>query len=770
MNKCILLVTFFLISLFAEAQYFNLAGCIVDEQNEPLQGVSIEVLSPDSVSLGKGAVTNNGGFFSFQLPKGEYLFKCSFLGFEPLYKEFNLEKDSDIGHVKLKESSTNLDEVVVIANNIRTYGNREEIFLTQMDVKIASSALQAIGYLPQFAYDALNNSIKTANRQDVLILINEKISNSQELLSLHPEEISKIVYYSQPPSRFADYNVGGVIEIYLKRTKEKTYSAYVNTKNSFTTGYGTNTVSLSRTDSIHKLSFAYFIDYRKLDDNRVNQEFAYNFPDESIRNIYDGLPGKYNGRYHIGRIDYQKYHQGNYMFSTSIEYRKNPGLEEFEQLYSNTTWNTENNGNSFKILTSDYDAFSWDLYYSKELNEDRKLLFNMVNTYYLSESDNQLWRINSTDESIDYNYNNHFKNKSYSLIMESLYTSTLGKTGNINVGARFNLKTLNQQYNRSTSDNLEQYTGYIYGDYSNTWEKLGYTVGIGVENTYYHQDESSGNHNFLVLKPSISTNYNINDNNSLRYNASVNSSIPQIGLLLDNDVYLDERYVSRGNPDLKPFYYVENKIQYLYNIAKLYFSTSMFDRYRIKPTMPILAFEDDLVVKTVDKASNDHIFGGDINIRWNLSGWFALQPYYAYTKFNYRTPLSKINYDSHVYGLTLYFTIKNIQAVVGGMLPYKTPDGDFMVETGGFVSSSLDWKYKNTSLGVQYIHNPYPSLTTADSDQFKLRDEIVWHNFRNLFALTFTYRFKKGTVSNQGKKVLTNTDYDSGLIKDNTAK
>ncbi len=770
MKQTLLLLPFLLFCQFAKAQH-SFTGVIADKEKTPLMGVQVMLSANDS--LFAAGLTNAKGRFTIEgIPKGEYLLQILYPSFTPIEEKRDIDRNINAEFTLVEEMDVELDDLVVVAKNVRTFGNKEEMFLTDREKKMSTSALQAIGYLPQFSYNSLNNTIKTINQENVLLIIDEKISSTQELLGLNPEDISKIVYYSQPPSRFANYKVGGVVEVYLKRTKEKTYSAFLNTKNSFTTGYGTNLLNLSYADSINKLSVAYFIDYRNLKDNRANQEFEYDFLDEPIRNIYEGLPGRYSATYHIGRVDYHKYIQDNYMFSTSIEYRKSPSKEDYAQSYTSFTNEIKNtSGDSFKLLESDYDALSWDLYYSKDLNKakDRKLSFNMVNTYFISESDNHLWRINKSDESTDFSFTNHFKNKSYSLIAESFYTTALSG-GNLNLGAKFNMKTLNQQYNKTTSTELENYVGYLYGDYSNSWKKLGYTIGAGVENTYYSQDKSLDNYKFLVVKPSVSINYNIDEQHSFRLNTSVKSAIPSIGLLIDNVISLDEKYVSRGNSGLRPFYYTDSRFEYLYNTSKIYFTTSIFDTYKIKPTMPLITIEDNLAIKTVDKVNNYHAFGGSLNIRWILSDRFSLQPYYTFTKYNYKTSLNNINYNSHISGLMMSYNYKNIQTVVNGMLPFKIPDGDFYIKKSGFISSTINWKVNSkTSLALEYIYDPQVNVTTVRSDQFKLKDEVMWNNFKNLVSVTFTYRFRKGKAKNLGRKVITNADNDSGLIEDNTA-
>ncbi len=192
MNKIVFLILL-IVSIGVKAQTFNIKGLIVNEKSEPLSNVSINVLSLDSISLGLGSITNNDGYFSFQLSKGTYIFRFTFLGFETIYQNVDLESDKNIDTIKLKESSTNLEDLVVVAKSVRTFGNREEMYLTTREKKMSTSALQAIGYLPQFSYNSLNNTIKTINQENVLLIIDEKISSTQELLGLNPEDISKIV-------------------------------------------------------------------------------------------------------------------------------------------------------------------------------------------------------------------------------------------------------------------------------------------------------------------------------------------------------------------------------------------------------------------------------------------------------------------------------------------------------------------------------------------------------------------------------------------------
>jgi len=65
----------------------------------------------------KGVTTNNYGFYSLQVPRGEQEFTCSFLGYNTLKKKITIKKDT-ILNIDLDPSTEFLDEVIVVSDNI----------------------------------------------------------------------------------------------------------------------------------------------------------------------------------------------------------------------------------------------------------------------------------------------------------------------------------------------------------------------------------------------------------------------------------------------------------------------------------------------------------------------------------------------------------------------------------------------------------------------------------------------------------------------------
>ena len=151
---------------------------------------------------------------------------------------------------------------------------------------------------------------------------------------------------------------------------------------------------MSYRDSLNSVTAAYFIDYRALDDNIMNN--AYIYPDKA--NNYRGLSGSYKGQYHIGQMTYQRY-QGKHLFNAKVEYRKAPATQKYGQQLMNQ--NKEGLTNN-RTLESGYSSIAADLYYMYMFNDTRTLSLNAVNTYYASDSDNEL-----VSNSSDYSFKNH---------------------------------------------------------------------------------------------------------------------------------------------------------------------------------------------------------------------------------------------------------------------------------------------------------------------------------------------------------------------------
>ena len=152
--KQLLLIAALFISVAAMAQTGSLSGKIIDNNNEPLEAVTISIQNNKFSSL-----TNSEGLFSItSIPSGKYAITLSYVGKETQKQNVNIEAGkATVLNLQLNTASSQLNEVVVKATNntkyIRTtseFASRQNIPLRDLPQSVQPIPRQVI--LDQQAY------------------------------------------------------------------------------------------------------------------------------------------------------------------------------------------------------------------------------------------------------------------------------------------------------------------------------------------------------------------------------------------------------------------------------------------------------------------------------------------------------------------------------------------------------------------------------------------------------------------------------------------
>ena len=742
---------------FSQTAYSQeyIRGKVMDTEANPIVGVNCVLCNiPDSTRI-IGTTTDLNGFFELTVKENkEYLLQVSFVGYETLNR---VCLPGNLGNIVLNEDALPLDEVVVTPQILNTFGNKDRLMLNESARKIGNNALDAIGNLPQFKTNASSGDLVTVDNKSILVLIDGMRRSARDLMLLKAEDIKNILFYSDPPARYAHENIGAVIDVTTKKKTDRLYSLYLDTKNGVTTGYGTDMLSMAYMDSLNMFTAAYFIDYRALNGNRMNNTYSY--PDKT--NEYRGVSGCYKGRYHIGQMAYQRY-QGRNLFNAKVEYRKSPGRQEYSQKLIGSG---EPPLTNTRRLESDYSSVSADLYYTHLFNQSGSVSFNVLNTYYKSYSDNML----SSDVG-GYSFGNNIDNQSYSLIMEALFSDKVWN-GDFNFGAYYQYKNLDQTYNSIENSTVRIHKEYVYADYSNSVGIFSYNAGLGLENNHY-LTVANEVYNYLVFRPLLALNLQCGKHSAMRLTASVNSSVPHIGDLTNSVVTIDERYYAQGNTGLKPYYYYYANLSYKYasEDGKLYLAPSVSYSYYPDKNMPILFAEEGNIIRRMASINDVHSLQASVSLSYKPAKWLAFQPFYNYERSEYRTPNRPMNHNLHNAGISVQLLPKNWQIIWNANLPMTLVNGDVYIKTGFNTTASVLYKFKSMSVGLEYVHNPNPTKSYADIDGFRYSEETKWNNFRNLISVKLTYHLYKGKSRGHACKRISNADNDSGLTDSNMAR
>ena len=93
----------------------NIKGTILDSENSMMPMVNVAFLSQSDSTLVTGAVSDSCGVYNTSVNKGEYIIRYSYLGYETLYENIQVNTDITLPVVKMELSQNELEGVEVTA-------------------------------------------------------------------------------------------------------------------------------------------------------------------------------------------------------------------------------------------------------------------------------------------------------------------------------------------------------------------------------------------------------------------------------------------------------------------------------------------------------------------------------------------------------------------------------------------------------------------------------------------------------------------------------
>lgn len=229
MHKKITLLFLFLVTSFSYSQErFTLSGTISDAKTkETLIGVNLFILETKSRTT-----TNEYGFYSVTLPKGEYTISISHLGHESIEEKISLNQNIKKNFL-VSESNQLLNEVVIIDNKKRVDIRKPEMSVNKLtiqeirempvifgEVDIIKSILTLPGVTNAGEGQSGFNVRGGSADQNLVLLDEATIYNSSHLFGLfsvfNPDAIKDLkLYKGGIPARYGG-RLSSILDIYQK--------------------------------------------------------------------------------------------------------------------------------------------------------------------------------------------------------------------------------------------------------------------------------------------------------------------------------------------------------------------------------------------------------------------------------------------------------------------------------------------------------------------------------------------------------------------------
>jgi len=584
----------------------QLHGRVVDGEKKPMQYVIVTLLKAEDSSLVKGAITDEGGNFSFDnLIPGNFLVAATFTGFaKSMQGPFAISGSQNllIEDIVMNPSKDEKEVNIIAAQPLFT--QKPDMLIMNVEnspVRINGTAWDLIGKSPGVFVDQ-NNNISLRGKSGVLIYVDGKNTylNGDQLVSflenISAADVVQIEIISNPSSKYDAQGSGGIINVVTKKGSQQGFNGNVRG------GYGQ--------------AF-----YPKYDGG-----FNFNYAKEKF-NVY----GKYNGgdvtkleRIYINRnVPYNdvvtNFNQHSSAINNSIGHSGALGIDFYAK--HNITWGAKLNGsletehnhaeNNTLISTNTSDTTSL----LNQFNTDKNLFQNIsANIYYQQKLDTLGGELSGSADYLNYhidnlsnfdlNYFDNFgtisapsqfqKSESVSDILiyagQLDYSHPFGKKYKLEAGVKssyvqttnnleFDTLSNNEWKNDSTRSNKFIYKEQINAAYANgygTFGKWQLETGLRAEQTLSDGNSpTTGQHlkkNYVQLFPSVFALYKLNDKNSLNATYARRVNRPDYQDLNPFVSYLDKYTYEKGNPYLQPE--IANSVDLTYSYLDAFFVTA----------------------------------------------------------------------------------------------------------------------------------------------------------------------------------------------------
>lgn len=680
MKKSNLLI-FLLLPLFCLAQSTLKLKGKVSNETTPLEWADVSIFNSEGKII-DGYTTKQDGTFEINLKKGNYKIGISLLGYAEYEKELSIENDTDLGTIILKETATNLGEVV-----IKTKKNTVEqkidrvVYNVENNISVSGGdALMAINKAPGVVVQGSTINILGKGASRVMVdgrmieLSGEELNSF--LKSISANDIKSIEVIANPPAKYEANGTGGIINIILKKGMHDSW------KNAATMSYDQNKYG------IYTLRNSFF--YNK---NKFRFAFSGNGRIGNTNNTEDLDIYYPKGLWQLRDVSKQKENSisGRFSLDYDVSDKTTIGFQYLNESYnpdmnSNTVIKIFNHSNSVDSLlvnkgfnnkysgsqtynahliskldsigrkvSVDLDYFSYDSRFDK----------NFVAKTYLPDgtyqNTNQAAR-NNSNQGID----NFSLKADIEHPMKAFDLSYGGKISFIKSNSDvfyYNTISGNEILDPNQSNVFEYKENnqavYINGNKKFN-DKLSIQLGLRLENTqtngYSETLNQEVKNDYLKLFPSLYLDYQLNDIHGFNFTYGKRINRPGFGLLNPFRSYINSNSYSEGNPFLRPSF--SDNFDFTYSFKKN-LRTNIFFNQTTNGYGVVFTSNPEINTQIVTRENyfNESSFGIGESYSAEVTNWFETQTsvYLLGSKTSFTSNINAVPSNSG----QLYFTTEN---------------------------------------------------------------------------------------------------------------
>ena len=812
MNRLLITLLFILLFKLNFSQSYNynqakdyvISGVISSiDDDELLEYATITLLNPIDNSVVTGGLTDNLGRFSVSAKKGNYKVLIEFISFKNVnYDNLELNKNIDLGNIKLELDYESLGEIEIIAEETTVEVKLDKkIYTVGRDLSVrGGNAGDVLDNIPSVSVDIEGNILLRGN-DAARILINGKPSSlvgidSKFLQQLPSDAIEKVEVITSPSARYEAQGSGGIINIVLRKSKKlglngslsssigdpkrNTFSTNLNYRNGKLNFFNSSGWNDNISPGGGYNNSEYYNDIDNLDDNTFFEEDRQRERSRTGYFLNNGIEWYVNdnssivGSFFFNRAD-----------SESFQNNLIDQVDGFGGNILNQTVQTEN-----EIA----DDVNREYNFNYETNFDdsgHKLTVDLQIDNSEDYENGNVLRDNLLDEVIN------TKEESNSYLIKADYVYPIGENKQFEAGIRISEDDDITDYkvfeniDLEIIEDLDQSNVFQYKEQINALytqygvkveDKYSFLLGLRLENTVKDINQLTTqefiNKNETGLFPTFNFGIELDDNETLTFGYNRRIRRPWSRFINPFPSKTSPINIFRGNPDLNPTYSNNIDIGYLKRFessftinTSAYFQKSTdtynFINEETGETVSLNGVDVPVVERFPINLSTNERFGFELNLsyrkgrKWNINSNFNVYSNKVVGSYN------DFVFDNE--SLSWSFRLNNKLTLPGKIewqtrMNYRGPeetaitkrDGNFSVD----IAFSKELFNDNASLtfNVRDLLDQGGWKTETFNQTFYNDSEYRWR--QRSYTLNFTYRFNQ--KKNQNRRQMRSGGYEDG--------
>jgi len=777
---------------------------VLNQQQQPIENATAELLRSKDSSLVKTALSDKSGLAEFEnIPFGSYFIKTSLVNYEKQFSAtviLSAEQSSlTVADAVLQLSVTQLKAIEVTGRKpfIQRLSDRIVVNVDNSVINAGSSAFDVLERSPGILIDA-NDNISMRGRSGVIIMIDGKPSPMSGadlvnyLRSLPSNAIERIDLITNPSSKYDAAGNAGIIDIRMK--KDQRYG----TNGSVTTGYGQGVypkanagINFNHRNKAMNLFGGYNYAYRmNLNHLLLDRNFFSNgqFTGKDEKDNYTKIPLELN-TFRIGADFFpSKKTIFGFVVNSNINsvrpFNNNSSVVIDQSKQPIFTFNTQTrNRHKNKNAVANFNFKHTFDSTGKELTADVDLGYFSSNNF--SSVNTQYYQLNGTPLQPDYILDSYQKGNLKLATVKADYVNPLKKKARLEAGFKTSfVKTDNDAlfYNMSSGtpeDDVNKTNHFYYDEninaaylnYKKEYQKIDFQIGLRAENTNVKTKQVKGNitwdSSYTQLFPSAFLNYKLKENQTIGVSVSRRIDRPNYSQLNPFLFLIDVTTYSTGNPSLLPQFTWSYELNYTVkniNLTLGYSHTKNNQNIvitRFKDVFPNIPSDDNVTVQIpVNLSSSDYI-GLTVAAPVRINRWWNMMnnANIFYNHFNGNLAGTALNNGKMVASLSTNqtFTLKkgwtaemNVNYNSGGQYGFMVTRPQWGIGAG--VQKTL-WKGKGqvrfNITDIFWTNLPRATITYNNYIEY-------WRAYREtrVANLSFTYRFGNNKVQQARRRAL----------------